>query len=323
MYEEQLIEKRPLGQTEIKITPIGLGVMQFAGGKGVFRFMFDDITQTQMNQIVQTALDGGVSWFDTAEMYGRGRSEEGLAAALQVAQYDGDIHVATKWFPLLRTAGHIGRTIGKRQRHLAPYPIDLYQIHNPYSFSSPEAEMEAMADLVEAGEISSVGVSNFDEERMRRAHAALAKRGLPLASNQMEYHLLDRSIETNGVLDAAKELGITIIAWSPLASGLLTGKFHKDPQALDNTPFGRRGRLRRQLEESQPVITTLDEMAAVHDVKPAQVALNWLIHAHGETVVAIPGASKPDHVAQNTAAMNFRLTDDEIDRLNQVSRPFR
>ena len=323
MTEKQLIEKRSLGQTEIKITPIGLGVMQFAGGKGVFRFMFDDITQAEMNQIVQTALDGGVNWFDTAEMYGRGRSEEGLAAALQAAQYDGDIHVATKWFPLLRTAANIGRTIGQRQHHLAPYPIDLYQIHQPISFSSPEAEMEAMADLVETGKIRAVGVSNFDEERMRRAHAALAKRGLPLASNQVQYHLLDRSIESNGVLEAAKELGISIIAWSPLASGLLTGKFHKNPQALDNTPFGRRSRLRRQLQESQPVIDALYKIAADHDVTPAQVALNWLIYGHGETVVAIPGASKPDHAAQNTAAMNFRLTDAEVERLNQVSRPFR
>ncbi|MEJ2749726.1 MAG: aldo/keto reductase, partial [Anaerolineae bacterium] len=151
----------------------------------------------------------------------------------------------------------------------------------------------------------------------------LAKRGLPLASNQVQYHLLDRSIETNGVLEAAKELGITIIAWSPLASGLLTGKFHKNPQVLDNTPFGRRNRLRRQLKESQPIIDALDEIAAVHAVTPAQVALNWLIHAHSETVVAIPGASKPEHAAQNAAAMTFQLTDTEIDRLNQVSQPFR
>ncbi|MEJ2747402.1 MAG: aldo/keto reductase, partial [Anaerolineae bacterium] len=204
MSEKQQIEKRPLGQTEIEITPIGLGVMQFAGGKGVFKLMFADISQTEMNQIVQTALDGGVNWFDTAEMYGNGRSEAGLATALQAAQYNGDIHVATKWFPILRTASNIRRTIDKRQSHLAPYPIDLYQIHQPYSFSSPEAEMEAMADLVAAGKIRSIGVSNFDEERMRRAHAALAKRGLPLASNQVQYHLLDRSIETNGVLEAAK-----------------------------------------------------------------------------------------------------------------------
>jgi aryl-alcohol dehydrogenase-like predicted oxidoreductase len=238
------ISKRKLGRTEIEITPIGLGVMQFAGGKGVFRAMFPEITQPSMNEIVKQALDGGINWFDTAELYGSGRSEQGLANALKAAgKTDEDTVIATKWSPFLRTARNIPRTIAKRQQFLEPYNIDLYQVHQPYSFSSPqpysfsspEAEMNAMADLVEAGEIRSVGVSNFNSEQMRRAHTALEKRGLPLASNQVQYSLLERSIETNSILDTAKELGITIIAWSPLASGLLTGKFHKDPSVLQNT----------------------------------------------------------------------------------------
>jgi aryl-alcohol dehydrogenase-like predicted oxidoreductase len=315
---------RKLGQTEIEITSIGLGVMQFAGGKGMFRAMFPEIPQETMNAIIKTALGGGINWFDTAELYGGGRSEQGLSSALQAAgKADEEVLVATKWSPFLRTARNIPKTIGKRQYYLNPYSIDLYQIHQPLSFSSPEDEMNAMADLVEAGKIRAVGVSNFNAERMRRAHAALAKRGFPLASNQVQFHLLHRNIETNGILAAAKELGITIIAWSPLASGVLSGKFHKNPKILEQTPFGRRTRLKRQLEESQPIIDVLDEIAAAHQVTTAQVALNWLIHFHGDTVVAIPGASKVYQAEEAAGVMSFELSDAELDRIDEVSRSYR
>jgi aryl-alcohol dehydrogenase-like predicted oxidoreductase len=316
--------KRHLGRTGIEITPIGLGVMQFAGGSGIFRLMFPSISQESMNDIIQAAIDGGINWFDTAEAYGGGRSEQGLANALKAAgQTDGDVIIATKWRPILRTAGNIRDSIADRQHHLSGYTIDLYQIHQPYSFSSPEAEMEAMAGLVEAGKIRSVGVSNFNAEQMRRAHAALAEQNLPLASNQVEYHLLNRQIESNGVLKTAKELGITIIAWSPLASGLLSGKFHQDPGLLRQTPIGRRFMLRRNIDRSRHLISALEDIAAVRDVTPAQVALNWLIHAQGETVVAIPGASKVQHAEQSAGTMKFRLGDEEIERIDQLSRQFR
>ncbi len=312
---------RKLGKTGIEITPIGLGVMQFAGGKGMFSAMFPEIPQETMNEIIQTALNGGINWFDTAELYGGGRSEQGLSNALQAAgKSDDEVLVATKWSPMFRTARNIPKTIGKRQHYLDPFTIDLYQIHQPMSFSSPEDEMESMADLVEAGKIRSVGVSNFNAERMRRAHAALAKRGLPLASNQVQYHLLHRNIETNGVLDAAKELGITIIAWSPLASGILSGKFHKNPEILEKTPFGRRAQLRRQLEKSQPIVSVLEEIAARHQVTTAQVALNWLINFQGKTVVAIPGASKVSHAQENADVMDFSLTEAEMSWIDEVSR---
>jgi aryl-alcohol dehydrogenase-like predicted oxidoreductase len=318
------ISKRKLGRTEIEITPIGLGVMQFAGGKGVFRAMFPEITQPSMNEIVKQALDGGINWFDTAELYGSGRSEQGLANALKAAgKTDEDTVIATKWSPFLRTARNIPRTIAKRQQFLEPYNIDLYQVHQPYSFSSPEAEMNAMADLVEAGEIRSVGVSNFNSEHMRRAHTALEKRGLPLASNQVQYSLLERSIETNSILDTAKELGITIIAWSPLASGLLTGKFHKDPSVLQNTPIGRRMRFRRKLEQTAPLITLLEEIAAGHQATAAQVALNWLINYAGETVVAIPGASKASQAANSAGAMKFSLSEEEPGRIDEMTHQYR
>ena len=318
--ENEINKKRRLGQTDIRITPIGLGVMQFSG-RGIFRFMFPKLPAETMNSIVQAALDGGINWFDTAEMYGKGYSERALANALKAAgQADDDVIVATKWTPFFRTAHNIPRTISNRQRNLDGFTIDLYQIHQPYSFSSPEAEMNAMAELVKAGKIRSIGVSNFSAGQMRRAHAALAKHDLPLASNQVHYSLINRGIESNGILDAAKELGITIIAWFPLESGLLTGKFHYDPNALRKTPIGRRLLLRRKLEKSRSLIVTLQKIAAAHDVTPAQVALNWLVNFHGDTVVAIPGASKVYHAQQNAGAMNFSLSDEEMARIDRLSR---
>jgi aryl-alcohol dehydrogenase-like predicted oxidoreductase len=297
--------------------------MQFAGGKGAFRATYAGITQEEMNAIVKAAWNDGITWFDTAEMYGRGRSERGLACALEANQIqDEEVFIATKWWPLLRTARNIPKTFADRQQHLDPYTIDLYQVHQPISFSSPEAEMNAMADLLEDGSIASVGVSNFDVIRMRRAHGALKERGLTLASNQVQYSLLHREIETNGILEAAKEFGITIIAWGPLDSGLLTGKFHEDPEALENRPFYRRGKLKQRLDESRSLIRALDEIAAAHGVTIAQVALNWLIHFQGDTVVAIPGASKPYHARENADAMKFRLSDAEMARIDELTRQF-
>lgn len=315
------MRKRCLGRTDIEITPIGLGAMQFSGGKGVYRMMMPDLSQEEANAIIKTALDGGINWFDTAEMYGRGHSEQRLANALHAAgKKDDKVIVATKWFPIFRTAKNIPRTIGDRIRFLDGYTIDIYMVHQPWGFSPPEAEMDAMADLVEQGKIRSVGVSNFDAGQMRRAHAALQKRGLPLAVNQVQYNLLRRDIETDGVLDTAKELGITIVAWSPLASGLLTGKFHRDPRRLDQTPYGRRMLLRRRVEHSRPLVKALEVVAARYDATPAQVALNWLVNFQGERVVAIPGASKVHHAEQNAEALTFRLSDEEMDQLDAVSR---
>lgn len=315
---------RTLGKTGIEVTPIGLGVMQFSGGKGIFGRMFSVIPQEVKNTIIQAALDGGINWFDTAEIYGSGRSEESLASALKAAgKQDDEVVVATKWFPIFRWARNIPRTIGNRIRFLDGYTIDLYMVHQPMGFSPPEAEMDAMADLVEAGKIHSVGVSNFNAEQMRRAHSALQKRGLPLAVNQMPYSLLHRKIETSGVLDAAKELGVTIIAYTPLAYGILSGKYHQDPARINQVPFPRRMMLRRNIERSRPLIEAMGIIAARYGATLAQVALNWVINFQGETVVTIPGATKVHQVEQSAGAMRFRLSDEELSRLDELSRVFR
>ena len=253
---------RPLGKTNVRITAIGLGTMEFSGGgRGMLGSAYPKIGQEEKNAIVKAALDGGINWFDTAEFYGRGFSEASVAAALKSAgKNDQDVVVATKWWPFFRTARSIARTVVDRVRFLGGYTVGLYMVHQPFSFSSVEAEMAAMADLVEAGKIRSVGVSNFNAQRMRRAHRALQARGLSLAANQVLYSLLNRSIERNGILDTAKELGVTIIAYTPLASGLLTGKYHKQPELIQAKSWLWRSFMRRGLEKSRPLAAALETL---------------------------------------------------------------
>jgi aryl-alcohol dehydrogenase-like predicted oxidoreductase len=320
MQTSNKIQLRNLGKTDILVTPVGLGVMELAGGGGLLGHAFPVIPQEEKNAIIKAALDGGINWFDTAEMYGNGVSERSLATGLQAAgMSDQEVVVATKWFPIFRTAGNIPHSIADRLRYLEPYSIGNYMVHQPYGFSSPEAEMNAMADLVEAGKIRSVGVSNFNAVRMRRAHAALEKRGLPLAVNQMYYSLLHREIETNGVLETARELGVTITAYTPIERGLLSGKYHKD-QALLNNAGWRKAGMQRNLERTRPLIDAMDQMAAKYEATIAQVALNWVINFNGESVVTIPGATKVHQAEEAAGAMKFRLSDEEMAKLDEISR---
>ena len=320
MPGKQSISMRTLGKTNIRVTPIGLGMMEFSGGGGLMGSAFPVIDQDEKNATVKAALDGGINWFDTAELYGAGVSEASLSTALKAAgKKDQEVVVATKWWPLFRTARNIPRTIQDRLRFLDGYTIGLYMVHQPFGFSSPEAEMEAMADLVESGKIRSVGVSNFNADQMRRAHKTMQKRGLPLAVNQVRYSLLDRSIERNGILDTAKELGITIVAYTPLASGLLTGKYHKNPELLKKKSWFWRARLQSGVEKSQSLVAALEEIGLRYKATAAQTALNWVINSHGETVVTIPGATKVSQSAESAGAMKFKLSDDEMARLNELS----
>ena len=318
---------RPLGRSAIRVSAIGLGCWQFSEGAGLGSRFWPALSPDTENAIVAASLEGGVTWFDTAEMYGGGRSEAALARALLAnGCKPGDVVVATKWWPAFRTAASIGATVRDRLSHLAPFGIDLHQVHQPFAFASVAAQMRAMADLVDTGTVRSVGVSNFSERRMRAAHAALARRGIPLASNQVRYSLLYRRPETNGVLAAAQELGVTIIAYSPLAQGILSGKFHADP-GLIRTRTGPRKWLpdfrRGGLERSRPLVEALRAVAAAHGATPSQVALSWLVDRHGVTVVAIPGATSVAQARENTGAMGVTLAAAERARLDELSRRFR
>jgi aryl-alcohol dehydrogenase-like predicted oxidoreductase len=318
------MQKRRLGKTDIEITAIGLGCWQFSQRANMIGRAWDTLNQETISSVVAAALKGGISWFDTAEAYGKGRSEQTLSAALSsLSVKPGSVVVATKWFPVFRTSRSIAGTIDTRLACLSPYPIDLYQIHQPVSFSPIPEQMKEMAKLLKARKIRSVGVSNFSAKQMTLAHDVLASEGIELASNQMRFNLLDRSIEKNGVLAAAKSLGVTIIAYSPLAQGVLTGRFHEDPQAARKVSTMRRmiNRLGPAgLERSRPLVDALRLVARSHGVSVAQVALNWEVTFHGDTVVAIPGGSKPAHAEQSAGAMGFTLAAAELSAIDEASR---
>ena len=315
--------KRRLGQTDIWVSPIGLGCWQFSGGQGLIGRYWPVLEPTAVRDIVASSLEAGVNWFDTAEAYGGGASETALAGALrELGRKPGEVVVATKWQPVLRTARSIPSTIGRRLEALGEYPIDLYQIHNPWSVSSLEAQLREMAALRKAGKVRAIGVSNFSAEQMQRAHRLLAGEGIELASNQVRYNLVHRAIEINGVLEAARELGVTIIAYSPLAQGVLGGAYHEDPQRIRDRP-GWRKRLKafrpEQLALTRPLVEELHRIGEDHGVSPAEVALAWLIGAHGDAVVAIPGASSAEQARRNAAAMSLALSDEELEALTQRS----
>jgi len=308
------------------VTTIGLGCWQFSKQKNLAGKFWPTLEDDLIEKVVALSIEGGINWFDTAEAYGSGASEIALSKALQAAgKKRGEVVIATKWWPAFRFASNIGKSINKRISALEPYPIDLYQVHQPFSFSGEKSEMEAMAELVNRKLIKAVGVSNFNARRMKNSWETLRKSGIPLASNQVRYSLLDRKIESNGVMDLAKKLGITIIAYSPLAQGLVTGKFHDNKDLLNNIGLRKYSSQFKPegLEKSRPVVDLVKELSIKYSVTPSQVALNWLIHYNGDTVLAIPGATKEIHAKENVGAMSFRLSDEDMVRLDNVSAIFK
>ena len=323
MVYDRLMTTRQLGRTDIYVSPIGLGTAQFAG-KSWISALSPPVPQENLDTIVQTALDGGINWFDTSEWYGGGTSERALARGLSHAGIKpGDVTVATKWLPLGRTARNIERTIGNRTDALDPFPIDLHQIHlNRGSFSSVRAQMRAMARLVEAGKIRAVGVSNFTTRQMEAAHDELAKFGIPLASNEVQINLLHRKIETNGMLDAARRLGVTLLAYSAQRQGILTGKYHADRSLIQAVhPLRRKvmGLTPQALDRQTPLIDAMRDIAANHQATVGQVALAWLIGYYGDTVIPIAGASKPHHAEEAAGALKVQLSADDLERLSDLS----
>ena len=234
----------------------------------------------------------------------------------------GDVVIATKWWPAFRTSRSIGRTIGNRLRRLGGFPVDLYQIHQPLGLSSVEKEMDAMASLMEAGSIRYAGVSNFSEALMRRADRRLRTRGFRLVSNQVSYSLLHRDIESNGILEAAKELGVSVISYSPLSQGLLSGKYHGrdgsvrrvkgirrylpgfSPAGLENTPACQspshyRTGARRDNRAGSPSVA------------------RFVQRLHGRSD---PRCGAPAQAEENAAAMNLTLSGDELASIDAESR---
>jgi aryl-alcohol dehydrogenase-like predicted oxidoreductase len=197
--------------------------------------------------------------------------------------------------------------------------IDLYQVHHPYTILRIEGIMGRLADAVRAGKIKYVGVSNYNESQMRKAHAALAKRGIPLVSNQVHYNLLHRAPEADGVLDACRELDVTLIAYSPLAQGALTGKYGPGRGKVGGMRRFRKAF--RSLKGAMPVVEALEDIGHEHQRSAAQVALNWL--ARQPNVMPIPGAKDGRQAAENAGSIDFDLTEVEAALLDGLTRVYR
>lgn len=292
-----------LGATGIVVSRLGVGAMPWsrkaaAGAKGAF----------------EASLDAGVTLIDTAEIYGRGQSEQLVG---RFARARPGAFVATKFAPLphrLRT-GSLAKALTGSLRRMRLDRVDLYQVHWPYSALRIESLMEALAGEVEAGRVGAVGVSNYSAAQMRRAHAALARRGVTLASNQVHYSLLHRAPERNGVLAACRELDVALIAYTPLASGALTGKYV--PGGPRPGGYRRFAKPFRRLAEVQPLIGELERIGREHGHSVGQVALNWL--ARQDLVIPIPGAKDAPQAASNAGALAFDLDAEETERLDRLS----
>ncbi len=304
----------PLGKTDLRVTPLGLGVWQWGDtmmwgyGKG-----YGD---ADLRPVFDVTLDTGINFIDTAEIYGRGRSETLLGQFIQQSGTRDRLVVATKFAPLpwRLSPGRLLHALHDSLNRLGLSRVDLYQVHFPFSPIPIETWMEGLADAVEAGLTLAVGVSNYSPSQTVRAYAALARRGIPLASNQVEYSLLDRKPETSGLIKVCRNLGVTIIAYSPIAKGALTGKY-----TPANIPPGMRSRTYNQkyLTQIQPLIGLLNEIGQAHEGKtPAQVSLNWLIC---KGAVPIPGAKNLKQAQENLGALGWRLTDEEVARLDEMS----
>lgn len=314
------MEKRQLGTTGIRLSPVGLGCWQFSKQNGLVGGYWRSLNNETVTDIVGISMERGINWFDTAEVYGWGASEQSLVSSLEILKTDpASVFIADKWWPVLRSARTIPGSLEKQLNRMGSYSISLYQIHNPLSLSSLGTQVKYLADALEENKISAIGVSNFSAKRMDRTHRILNDRNISLASNQVRFHLLDRTIETNGVLELAQERNISIIAWSPLAQGLLTGKFHRDPLMIKKRPGPRRWRasfLKRGLEKTQPLINLLKTVGEKYEKTVAQVALNWVLHVHGKSVFAIPGASSVRQAEENAGGMSFNLTDEEMELIS-------
>jgi len=265
----------------------------------------------------EASVAAGATLIDTAEVYGWGLSERRVGELARGR----DALIATKFLPLPgRSAGSVERALAASLSRLATDSVDLYQVHFPVPWIPIRGLMDRMADAVEAGRVRAVGVSNFSPRQTRLAHAALARRGVPLASNQVNHSLILRRAEADGLLDTCRELGVTLIAYCPLAQGVLTGKHSPDARRAGPRrhlpPFRR-----RDGEALAPLLARLRAIAERHGRTPAQVALRWLIEQGG--VLPIPGARSGRQAADNAGALSFALDREEWDELDAATRRWR
>ncbi len=324
MASPNTLQTVTLGPKGPEVPALGLGTWSW--GDSLFWQYGSAYGADEVRAAFNTSLAAGVNFFDTAEIYGLGKSEELIGQFMQAMPSGSNtsIAIATKYMPLpwRFSAQSVADALTASLKRLKRSSVTLYQVHWPFDFfMGQKTLMNALADEVEQGRIKTIGVSNYSAKQMREAHSYLAQRGIPLAVNQVQYSLLHRNIETNGVREAAQNLEMTILAYSPLAQGLLTGKY---TVASDLQPAGAR-KLdpkfnKKGLQKIEPVLAALQSIGDAHGKTQVQVALNWLI-CQGN-VVPIPGAKNAQQAEQNAGALGWEITEAECEQLNNVSAPW-
>jgi aryl-alcohol dehydrogenase-like predicted oxidoreductase len=317
-----MAETTTLGRSEVRVPRLGLGVMIWGEAIGMQRIMpaksaYGGTNPADEQAAFDASLAAEINFFDTAAMYSAGGSERRLGELA-----DGkDVVIATKFPPSpLGRAEDMPAALEASLRNLRRSSVDLYQHHFPNRRVDIPTLMALLADAVEADKIKAVGVSNYSADQMRTAYDALARRGIPLASNQVHYSLLHRNPEINGVLDTCHELGITLIAYQPLASGALTGKYLNGRRPIGIRRFREpfRGPMFHGLG---PVVTLLRSIGDRYEKTSGQVALRWLLEQ--QNVVPIPGARNAEQARHNAGALSFTLTPEEMGYLNEATQAWR
>ena len=315
--QEHVSQTRHLGASGIEVASIGVGTWQW-GDKRYWAYGRTH-SQDDVRAAFVAAREAGCTFFDTAEIYGRGESERILGPL--AANSRGTL-VATKYLPSpwRWRARSVDEAIDRSLSRLGVGSIDLYQLHWPFGFVPQQRLADGLARAVRDRRIRAVGVSNYTARRLRRMHTRLADLGVPLASNQVEYSLLRRLPEVNGVLEACRELNMTLIAYSPLAQGMLTGNYHFNSRPGDGRRWVPRFR-DSGLQSSAPIVDTLIAIAKRHDCQPAQVALAWLLR--NPIVLPIPGVKNAAQARTNAGATEVILTPEDERELDIKSQRFK
>jgi aryl-alcohol dehydrogenase-like predicted oxidoreductase len=309
----QMTQHRSLGGTELIVSPLGVGTSRW-GGRGQ--------SKEAVFEAFEASLNAGVTFFDTAEVYTRGNSERSLGECMKRANRVAII--ASKFAPLpnRRSPHTLMDALDASLNRLGA--LDLYYVHFPFTFLNLDALMDMMALAVHAGKIRAVGVSNYNARQMRRAAARLARYGIPLAANEVHYSLLHRQPETNGVLDACRELNVALVAYRPLESGKL-----RETTLPEGTQVPAKRNLaslippalrKAERERLAAIQGTLSTIGQGYGMTTSQVALKWLLQ-RDEHIIPIPGATSAHHAIENAEALKWYLSDEEFAAIDRVTHP--
>lgn len=312
------MQKVRFGRTDLEITPVGFGAWAIGGTgwRGAWGHQDDD----EAVGAIRRAVELGINWVDTAAVYGLGHSEELVARALKGVSDADRPYVFTKSSLVWDEEGEVSNVLKKDSvkreceeslRRLQTDVIDLYQIHWPNPDEDIEEGWGAMAELKEEGKVRHIGVSNFDVSQMERANAIA-----PVETLQPPYNMLNRGVEEE-ILPYCGENDIGVIVYSPMRSGLLTGKM--TPERVQNMPSDDWRRdaddfQEPKLSKNLELVEKLSEIGERHGRSPAEVAIAWTLR-HPAVTAAIVGGRRPDQVDGTIGAVEFRLSEDEIEEI--------